>query len=368
MKNNYRKNKLVLMDNIKKIFILLLMSLFINVLLNSTVFAGAASDYGVDYMETFDDLQDWTGSGYGDRIVPAEMPVKSDGSSSMWEYYSNWQNDYSQTWIGNHGTENVWGGTGKSLIIDYAGNKGPSRLGTYIGDGDPTAGYDEVYIFFMVKFPFDFFPKLSGDDTKFEYFSYHKFMQISTGFRDIYDWGTVEQQAATISKSQSRNIYGHNFTLFNFKSYDARGNELKVHNCPRVSNDSADHYVNLDCEQTTAQVSQFINAGEWFAIEYYLNRGTVNKSDGVVKVWIYNKEGVIVSTATLTKQRHLNNFANHRYNKFVIGGNRSFSSGSSHLYIDDFIVNGSRIGPNYFAKKIGKVPLAPLAIRLIKVK
>ena len=45
-------------------------------------------------------------------------------------------------------------------------------------------------------------------------------------------------------------------------------------------------------------------------------------------------------------------------NRFFLGGNVSntWSAGpgiKAEYYVDDFIINGSRIGPNYFARKLG---------------
>ena len=59
-------------------------------------------------------------------------------------YYSKWAKPQSvaeKNWIGNFGEGMYMGVGGKSAIIDLSGTEGPSRLGTYFGNGSSDSGY-----------------------------------------------------------------------------------------------------------------------------------------------------------------------------------------------------------------------------------
>lgn len=161
-----------------------------------------------EVVETFDQLDDWRGANSinGYDFIQSNMPVKTVGSSvSMWNFYSDWTSgDSSTDWIKNHGTANVWQGTGKSLIMDLTQNAttpvGPSRLGVYFGSssedtvdeyastGLGNSGLKEIYYFYMVKLPNNMFPTDPGTDIwpneDYKWWSYHKFAVMSAGFID----------------------------------------------------------------------------------------------------------------------------------------------------------------------------------------
>ena len=110
-----------------------------------------------DIVETFDEIQDWSGTTHnGYSQDPNDMPKKLDGRPSIWNEYSDWTGakESPVPWIGAHESKYLWRGTGKSLQMTLRGPEGygPSRMATYVGDGRPDSGYlDEVHAFFMVR-------------------------------------------------------------------------------------------------------------------------------------------------------------------------------------------------------------------------
>ena len=133
-----------------------------------------------DIVSTFDDLEDWVGTRPSDSPAfeeyPDEFPLKKDGSPSIWQYYYTSQDpDPNYKWIANHGSSNVWRGTGKSAVVDYNDGSdgikyGPQRFGFKIGT-KPNDGYDEVFLFFMTKWNKNFFKTTDGS------YDYHRFLK-----------------------------------------------------------------------------------------------------------------------------------------------------------------------------------------------
>lgn len=294
-------------------------------------------DNNFDYAETFDQLQDWTGAGWGGVSSPSDMPVKLNGDPSIWEYYSYWNthHDYNNTWIGFHGSENVWCNDGKSLCIDYGGNRGPSRLGFSIGDS-PDDGYEEIYIFFMNKYYKKFF-RYNADG--FIYFPYLKTLQISTGFRDIVDWGTVEEQEEARDAPQQRHVYGLNDIIMNFITGSSCQNKLYGRYNVFCSDSNGYTYYQEATETAyDAEYTQFIESNEWFGIEYhFILSNPHGQQNGLAEIWVYDQFGNVTGHDTLNSIVTIqdapewplyppppvqNHVFNHKYNKFVWGGNR----------------------------------------------
>ena len=250
-----------------------------------------------DHVETFDTLQDWKGGNYGDvsiTFTPAsDFPKHLDGSASIWEYYSFWGTlPAPAPWIQNHGATNVWGGTGKSLRIDYTESYGPGRLGFHIGSS-PSDGYpSEVYVFFMNKYPLGFFPT-NGNNILF--FSYFKSFEIAAGFRDVWNWGTIAQQQLAYDSVQNRNVYGLNFTVINLHA-DATYN-LPL--CPWYNiyaanpDASGDGYASVNSDRLgAAAMSAPVLLGDWFGIEYHFkNSNPPGAANGLFETWVYDRNG-----------------------------------------------------------------------------
>lgn len=280
-----------------------------------------------DFVETFDRLKDWRGTEHGDVSSINDMPLKSDNSASGWKFYSFYGKDYLDNWIKNHGIENTLGSSGKSLCLDYGGNKGPSRLGIYIGSS-PSDGYEEVYVFFMNKYHKDFYPM--QNETDFSYWGFYKTLDITTGFRDIWNWGTVEEQANAENSQQSRNIYGLNDFLVNITSGQSCRNRLKAQSNVTCSDPQGYSYIYEFSEIAwESDYSDKVLSNEWFGIEYrYKLSNPHNTANGEVEFWVYDIEGNIIShdiqTGKVTFRDPTDPVSHfdHKINKFVWGGNR----------------------------------------------
>jgi|GEM_PF-4006407 len=316
-----------------------------------------------DYVETFDNLADFTGtSGSGD-VRSGSMPTTLDGKETNWDYYSMWTTpDLTKKWIGDQGRNN-WSGN-KAMALDYGGSdgvNGPSRFGYYIGEGDPARGYTDVYAFYMIKIPKSFYPT-SGDS--FNYFGYLKTFEIASGFRDVFSWGTPEQQALTDGSAQVDSVYGLNFTVFNHKDCNYMqctesiyGDNLSTSINSYVSGTGSDYHYTASVEGyefRDAAPGDLIREDKWYGVEYRIKQSSPHgAANGIIQTWIYDESGNVVGEQSLTLEtfRDISVPLNHAFNKFVIGGNRSGfdAAPGGTFYVDDFIVNNKRIGLSYFA-------------------
>lgn len=365
------------MKKIKKMkFMQLLTILFITFTITPSSFASWQTilEGHFDIVETFDDLKSWKGtrSNGGDIPItsyPNEFPVKSaDSSPSIWQYYSMWQPIGSENWIDDFGAENVWRGTGKAARIDYSAGgdgiaQGPSRLGFKIGDS-PDDGYSEVYLFYMTKWYKKFF---RTTDNSFDYFSFLKTLDISAGFKDVWHFGTDSEYSwlsINGATTQVLNQYGLNAQVYNFQSGASTGLKL-VDKCTMLTTNSTTNkqYSQSEWNFNNAEIGSTVFVDEWFGIEYRLKLSNpAGASNGEIEVWVYDRNGNTIGhdlRTGLVNYKNGNTAFNHKINKFVWGGNRSdgpycttgvncnFGT-TDHNYIDDIIVDGSRIGPTYF--------------------
>jgi hypothetical protein len=341
------------MFKIIKLQIITILSLSIGFLLAHNVcFAESWQDkleQYFDIVETFDELQDWIGTGYGDVTTGSDMPKKIGGGKSIWGYYSNWNSSTSGNWIGDHGSSNNWRGTGKSLLLDYGGSggRGPNRLAFYSGDGDPSSGYSECYVFYMGKYPKAFFP-MSG--SSFQYFSYLKLVHISTGFSDIWNWGSSSEQSSC-HDIQCTSIYGRNYTI---TSFYPDGSDLWAKALIRTGSSISWNDIIFSNDASSGGP---VLADEWVGIEYRFKKSQPSgASNGIVETWVYDQSGNVIGHDSFTGKTFEGGY-DHNYNKFNLGGNRAsqFDGTVGIAYIDDFIVDNSRIGTGYFNLVNGSV-------------
>jgi len=332
-----------------------------------------------DVVDTFNQLEDWAGTRWGDVLDSSDMPnQQNDGSESIWGYYSYWGSNpplSTPKWIKARESENVWLGTGKSLALDWGGKGeylGPSRLGAYLGNGDPSSGYDEIYIFYMVKANKEVFPWGSLPD-ELQFWNAWKFLEVATGFRDIWNWGTLAEQELCDddwNRSQARNVYGLNFVMVNIQ---ATSGDLKPMYTPRVAGLNSDGdgewmYVVPDSipnglpggirYASVLPMNTIVHNSSWWGIEFHYRLSNPHGADnGLYEIWIYNSDGIVHDHDSVTlqtfKDSPTGHVLNHKINKIVIGGNRltdeDFAMASQdHVYIDDFVVDNERIGPTYF--------------------
>lgn len=296
----------------------------------------ATLEHSFDYVETFDQLQDWSGkkgtSQVGDvpnTIYPNDFPKNLNGESSIWEYYSYWSNEVIGDWIKNHGPDNVWKKRGKSLCIDYNCQKGPSRLGFHIGDSPDDGYFNEVYVFFMNKYHKDFFPK--ANNQYFKWVGFLKTFEIATGFRNIWNWGTLDEQSTTDHTVQVDNVYGMNFIVMNMQgiSDEAGIRHERCHYNVFIANADGKHYYpGYEVIAPGTSLNQPILDNQWFAIEYhFLKSNPAGSSNGLIEIWIYDQYGSVLNCDVLSDiinfKDGLSSY-NHSYNKLVWGGNRDY--------------------------------------------
>lgn len=274
------------------------------------------------------------------------------------------------TYIGNF-AGNTWGGTGKSLCMDLGDNDSPDtamsglgaqRLGTYFGNGTTTSGLKKAYIFMMMKFS----PNYFGNDPFQNGTNVLKFVDIASGFININTWGTPEERATINNPILTE--YGENSIIFNWGG----GGLSYPHSLFIMVSPLTAYYTGSAWtynpsyptynETTSAIHTPYLN-NEWFGIEIASDIGTIGNSDGSVEVWIYDKNGIQIGHSLRSNMTNLVQF-NHLYNKTTIGGNRRYGINLSgrdlRYYVDDFIINSSRIGPRYFSLYYGSnIPMPP---------
>ena len=278
-------------------------------------------------------------------------------------------------WIANHGSDYVWGGTGKSMRINYydfsggIAGFGPSRLGMYLGDGvSGKSGYKKIHLFMMVKFQPGFF-KQNADGT-FVTVGTLKFFDLCSGFTAADYWGTSSERAQLNQSSarlpQLQTEYGPNMSVVNTK-----GGGLS---CPRklfffespftgkMVTGGIDYYdmptqdlINHSTNNT--DISSYYLSGDWFGLEIASDIGTKDNKDATTDFWIYDKNGNEKGHFSATGESRLT-FFDHEYNKVTLGGNRICTGygtcpdgQDNRWYADDFIIHNDRIGPTYFSMK-----------------
>lgn len=312
-----------------------------------------AQEWGFDFVEEFDGLQDWNGSvvgRVGNQYAAAgatqlsRMPKLANGGTSAWGYYSLWGegNVSPHSWIGGTegGLRKVWRGT-KSASIDIGDTaNGPSRLGIHFDD------YNDLSVFYMVNIPKNNFPTSctgngcsSGgigtysEGSSYAYYASWKFATFNIGC-DVLCEGDG---------------YGKHWTLPHIKQYNYGPNGLILQVVNGHNSNTGLAYGTNSGET----LDQFM--GGWFGVEYRLRKnldGTTYQMD----VWIYSPQGEVQHVVQNTQFSIRAEAAGLGWDQFFFGGNNSGSwvwgpTMVSHYYVDDFIIDAGskgRIGPRYF--------------------
>jgi hypothetical protein len=331
---------------------------------HTTQSSNRAAQWGFDFVEEFDGLQDWNQSHLGrvgnqwDSTHPERMPLLEDGSPSPWGYFSAWDRGGSSThnWIG--GTDEgrqVWRGT-KSASIDLGGAKGPSRLGLFMGEG-----YHHWSLFYMVYIPRNAFPThiTCTNGTEEDCVtrvgglgSYHE--------GDPYTyWAAWKFNTFSIGCDSSRctavnETYGpHTMVpLIKQYNYDPFGATFALSN--------GTNHETVYTKQGGTVLDDLL--GDWFGVEMEVEN--ISGTQFRMNVWVYDRDG----NARHMGQDIINDIVEveahgQTWDHFFFGGNNSGSwewgpTMVSHYYIDDFILDeGSKgqIGPRYF-QAIGVLP------------
>lgn len=372
----------VLID-MKKLLIIVIV-----LLLQTTAFAGWQEDLEAqfDVVETFDNLQDWPLSS---GVIPSRgrntssdnMPKKIDNSASQWDMFDWWPTvSPNSDWIKNHGSNYVWRGVGKSLIMDMNQNtdvnKGPSRFGNYFGtlvsdgvsgassSGIETSGYrSDVYLFQMVKFATNAFPKDDGDNL---YYSYWKWGTVSTGNtaanvciegRDDCTYGASNAHFMLFNgtSTASQNLYKLEYYS------DADSDGVAVWNALNLPTDGFQMWKPTYTERS---IDYYIDRDSWFGLEIHVHRGTAGVADGYQEYWLYDADGTAHYVGRVQEDYMMVPAERDwGFNYFFQGGNISFQNLVEEqnldvsYFVDDIILDDNRIGPAYFTMMAsGTVP------------
>jgi len=374
---NHLEVKLILYLSVIKIMkknkTIILMFIFMN--LNTSIFSAQSwqetLESNFDIAETFDELQDWSPP-YDRGTVEDQnmMPKKIDGSPSIWNAYSYWSLVASPSaWIRDHGSDNIWRGAGKSLILDMCQDAsfaylGPSRLKTYFGGPSPDSvspytnsgieesGYrGDVYIFEMIKLPTNLFPQQeipNSYGTYNKYYSYFKFHVLATGKTNVADCTEgrpdCEYGASNIHTmfTVSDSGYQH-FKLGYFCDADWPDLNLPIDGFQKWSPTNSESFLDS-------------RLGNWFGLELHVHRGDPGATNGYQEYWLYDEDGNAAYVGRVPAD-YMMMTASHDwgFNYFFQGGNISFQNDvaaqglNTTYFVDDIIINSSRIGPSYFA-------------------
>jgi hypothetical protein len=379
----------------------------------------AAVEFGFDLMETFDDIKDWQGAARNSKgptaLTSDDYPKRIDGGVTPFNAYDYWvSSDPGDDFIKDHRVNDgyIWDplntGTGKSLCLDLSHrgrnglgngkNWGPSRFGVYFGEGSRVKGYTTVYLFFMFRNSINQYPTDTDSATNIgayipgrplEYHSSWKFITMGHGF--IRPWlhgdgpfsGHVPQYyGAKSSYGWHPNIVylnTHNnrpeFT-FDIKDYHELKNSVYPTPSPCVN-----EYTGTFSSYTNMEIPR----GKWIGVEvmYKLNDGIHNdemeiryydpgkydpkKPDPTKYEYVVARKTGLYLRASCLKD--------DKINFLYIGGNNSNQwlwgpTMEPRYYVDDFIINKSKIGPDYFRQKLtvppATVPGVPLNVIIQK--
>jgi len=275
-------------------------------------------------------------------------------------------------WIANHGSDYVWGGTGKSLRINYndfsggMAGYGPSRLGAFLGDGaSGKSGYRKIYLFMMVKFQPGFFKK--NADGTFVSVGTLKMFDLDSGFTSTEAWGSAAERAqlnpASARLAQLQSAYGPNASIMDIKGGGfTYPRSLFYYESPFIAKmtpggidyDDLPTQDLINHDRNENDIAPYYLSGDWFGLEMAAAIGSVGNADGTTDFWIYDKSGHEKGHFSATGLNRLN-FFEHRYNKVTLGGNRICAGygtcpagQDNRWYADDVIIHHDRIGPSYF--------------------
>jgi len=294
-----------------------------------------------DIVETFDELADWTGSGYGDVY---------NSSPGIWNYYSYWDKaSPSGKWIGVHDGY-VWDSAApKNLKMSYSDSTGPSRFGLYFGDtSKPSAssGYTDLYLFYMVYIPSSAYPT-STDSGGGGTWSYSK--SSGYAYTGYYKFGTFNK--GCVSATSDCGLYSDNR---NYSTYHIVPQMAVMGGWDSDSSSPSLRVQTTDSGNYTffEPTSVLLPLGKWIGIEFHLKNYSDNgQSKVLLESWYYDSDGIQHVLHAKSSDIDNSQSVTDAWNNFFFGGNiygAPDSSMNTVHYVDDFIVNGSRIGPTYF--------------------
>ena len=296
-------------------------------------------------VETFDNLADWSpAKGGGNYYNQSVMPKKPDGSKGIWTYYSSWSTGGTSPWIANFGTGNSV--TGKSAIIDIGGAAGPSRLGTYFGNGTPNSGYSDIFIFYRAKYPKNEWPTAIDSTSKLgSYVDGQPLTYWMSWKSNTLNMGCTGVNANT--ECSGAEPYSNYHIVPHIKPYGSSTRRLYY----RIEPTGA----STDSSKGLWTSGYDVPREKWGGVEFhYRNYQEGSQLKTAMDVWLYDEDGTQhqVLAHGIFDYSGLHP-ATDKWNFFFLGGNNSgaYTWGptmQSKYYVDDFIISGTRVGPTYF--------------------
>jgi len=318
-----------------------------------------------DIVDTFDELQPWSGTNQGGRFFvndhPDDFPIKLNGSPSIWEGYTQFYIGSSQIedWIGSHGDMH-WSGN-QSMCINYASlycqnsslyfgadserGYGTERMIAYLGNGSSSSGYNEVYSFYMQFLPEGFFREtnISGE---LAYGVLAKTFSMQRGFVDVKNLKCPDESLTDSSYGSDWYLDGYKIGSTVIANYHNYGTQTDINSCGYSNHPQVNQKIGFE-------IPYF--AGEWFAVERrQKNNFAPGVADGESEIWLYNMNGTVIGHSLVAG---VNNrpYRDTKFNRVEFGGNYQCLyngineyGGNPKFYVDDFIIDDERIGIKYF--------------------
>lgn len=355
-----------------------------------------------DIAETFDNAADWGSGIAGDAGTKRTSGIPSDTIIDAFRFAPSDAGNMDGNAIADHGIANRI--TGKSLKIGYDWkNVGVHGIDIQTTSGADN-GYTDLYLFVRAKFPSGFLPT----DGAGHYYNF-------TAFKIAYammGWESVTQYGPTGFKASCANgnvgdFYALNWSMVNIYPVTHTGPLDKYYKlvvgaanpqsaCVNYTWIDMDTQGGLSFDNFSANgevsntwgVHDFNTGVElvdtWLGIEWHFKSSTADTADGEIEVWIYDFEGNIISSGSITglitrktcECSSVTYFDDEmtKYNQVAIGANRlngwgaytscggtpcidkdegyqEFADDSvvNHFYyIDDIIIDDAGIGATYF--------------------
>lgn len=326
-------------------------------------------------VETFDQLQDWKGTvSAADDYTQNHMPKKLDGSSSVWDYYSNWTGTPKGNWIGDHAGYEWQSDSPKNLKISYKDPSGPSRFGIYFGDVNSAhpgqTGYPDLYLFYMIYIPANAYPTStgSGGNGAWSYSPGKNYAYVGYYKLNTFNKGCFEKYGPCGLFADGRNYSTYHIIpqVTVMGSWGGNGSGFST----RLQTTDDGSYTFFE------PTALYLPTNKWFGIEFHLkNEQSGSNTKVTMEAWYYDSDGTshtLISKVTDTDNSQPYTDA---WNSFEFGGNISGSPDGTMdtvQYVDDFIIDSSRIGPRYFQLISGSAPqtqtVAPPVINSVIIK
>ncbi|HLE09762.1 MAG: hypothetical protein A2504_11405 [Bdellovibrionales bacterium RIFOXYD12_FULL_39_22] len=347
-------------------------------------------------------------------IVHSHHPKRLNGANTLLNTMDYWSSSPApHNFIMDHRERGgvIWDpkniGSGKSLVMNVAGaqqvdgqNHGMTRFGATLSatgldvEENAKAGYrSDAYVFFMVYHPQNYYPTCvarSGGKTKADcggvesdcggsspcgYFNESELK--SSGYdsfastEKFISWGTAGVTPYTTFLTTHWGMDGE-YPVEPYTGTSAIMYHGVHNNYPEFQFEGMHHLTEgrsgYTCANDYGKYDYPVNPytgghppqNEWYGVEARLAPNVVVDESSVMELWWYEKDGTEHYLGSRNSGPWMSSCdlaAGLTVNRIFIGGNNSntWKIGprmKGEYYVDDFIINGTRIGPLYFQRKL----------------